>query len=102
MAAAGDLGVDVVAIGPWWTEGRDPVQIDAVVLNGRAREATLAGEAKWSMSEDGARIVRGLERKAYQPPQRREWLRYAVLARDNVTHVPPDALVLTARDIFGD
>ena len=100
LAAAGVLGEDTVAVGPWWTEGRDPAQIDAVVLAGHAREAVLVGEAKWARSEDGARVVRGLERKAEQLPRRREPLTYAVCARTEVTNTPPGTLVLTASDIF--
>ena len=102
MASAGSLGVDAVAVGPWWTEGRDAAEIDAVVLSGRAREATLAGEAKWARSVDAARIVRALERKAEQLPRRRQPLTYAVCARGEVTDAPAGTLVVTARDIFGD
>jgi AAA+ ATPase superfamily predicted ATPase len=101
MAAAGRLGPDVVAVGPWWTEGSDAAQIDAVVLSGRAEEAVLAGEAKWARSENGARIVRGLERKVERLPRRRDPLTYAVCARSEVVGAPPGTLVVTARDIFG-
>ena len=45
LAAAGDLGGDVVAVGPWWREG-EVGELDAVVLAGRDRAATLVGEAK--------------------------------------------------------
>lgn len=100
LAASGRLGPDVVAVGPWWTEGRDAAEIDAVVLAGRTREATLAGEAKWAWCEDGARIVRALERKAALVPGRREPFTYAVCARHEVTAAPLGTLTLTARDIF--
>lgn len=100
LAASGRLGPDVVAVGPWWTEGRDAAEIDAVVLAGRAREVTVVGEAKWAWCEDGARIVRALERKASLVPGRRESLTYAICARHEVTAAPPGTLTLTARDIF--
>ena len=100
LAALGRLGADVVAVGPWWTEGRDAAEIDAVMLAGRAREAVLVGEAKWAWSEDGARIVRALERKAASLPGRREPLTYAICARHEVTNTPPGTLSLSARDIF--
>ncbi len=45
LAAAGNLGGDVVAVGPWWREG-EAGELDAVVLAGRDRAATLVGEAK--------------------------------------------------------
>ncbi len=35
LALAGALGPDVVAVGPFWREGADPCEIDAVVLAGR-------------------------------------------------------------------
>ncbi|MBN1631008.1 MAG: ATP-binding protein, partial [Thermoleophilia bacterium] len=101
MATAGLLGPEVVAVGPWWTEGSDPAQIDAVVLSGRGREAVLAGEARWARSASGTRIVRGLEAKAQRLPQRRDPFAYAVGARTRVVDAPPGTLVVTARDIFG-
>jgi len=100
LAGLGRLGPDVVAVGPWWTEGRDASEIDAVVLAGRSREATLVGEAKWAWREDGTRIVRVLERKAASLPRRREPLTYAVCARHEITSVQPGTLTLTAFDIF--
>jgi uncharacterized protein len=102
LAAEGALGAETVAVGPWWTEGRDAAEIDAVVLSGRPKEAILAGEAKWARSVDGARIVRALERKAERLPLSREPLTYAVCARSEVTAAPPGTLAVTARDIFGD
>ncbi|MHB8869653.1 MAG: ATP-binding protein [Thermoleophilia bacterium] len=101
LATAGELGPGVVAIGPWWTDGRDPAQIDAVVLAGRTREAVLAGEAKWTRAEDGSRIVHALERKADRLPRRSERLTYAVCAREAVTKAPRGTRVVTAADIFG-
>ena len=111
MAADGTLGPDIVAVGPWWTEGRDPAQMDAVVLAGRSREAVLVGEAKWARSEDGAGMLDTLRRKAERLPRRREPLTYALCARTEVTGVAvsgaearrglPRVLVTTARDVFG-
>ncbi len=102
LAAAGELGDDVVAVGRWWTEGREAAEIDAVVLTGRAREATLVGEAKWARSVEGPRIVYELERKARLMPRAREPLVYAVCARAEVLNAPTGTRVVTARDIFGD
>jgi AAA+ ATPase superfamily predicted ATPase len=42
LAVAGELGEDIVDIGRWWRES-PPVEIDAVALAGRRREAVLAG-----------------------------------------------------------
>ncbi|MBN1461511.1 MAG: ATP-binding protein [Armatimonadetes bacterium] len=101
MASAGSLGSDVVAVGPWWTEGSDSAQIDAVVLGGRREEALLAGEAKWARSENGPRILQTLEGKAQRLPRRRDPFCYAVCARTEVVDAPPGTLVVTAADIFG-
>lgn len=99
MAERGDLGDGVVAVGPFWTAAADPAEIDAVVLAGRERAAILAGEAKWSRRADGARIRRELERKATALPRRRDDLRFAVCAREEVTG-HPDLIRVTADDIF--
>jgi uncharacterized protein len=46
-AAAGRLGPEIVALGPWWrADGQD--EIDALALAGRSRTPVLAGEAKWA------------------------------------------------------
>lgn len=100
LAAGGLLGRGVVAVGPYWREGADPSEIDAVVLAGRSRTAILAGEAKWAQRVDGRRIRRALERKALSLPDRDEELRYAVAARDRVEHAE-DVLAVTAADVFG-
>ncbi len=98
MADRGDLGDEVVAIGPFWTAAGDPVEIDAVVLAGRAREAVLVGEAKWSRAADGPALRRVLERKVQALPAVRADLRYAVAARESV--IPDGVIALTAADIF--
>lgn len=100
LAAAGDLGDDVVAIGPFWTAGADPAEIDAVALAGRRREAVLLGEAKWARRADATRLRADLERKAASLPNLSATPRYAVCARERVDR-PGDALAITAADIFG-
>jgi AAA+ ATPase superfamily predicted ATPase len=99
LAAEGALGDDVVAIGRWWREtGED--EIDAVVLAGRSREATLVGEAKWAKVVDARPVLRALERKAEELPQARDPIRLAVCARERFRNAPDDAFRVTAADIF--
>ncbi|MHB8296619.1 MAG: ATP-binding protein [Acidimicrobiales bacterium] len=102
MAATGtlDLGAPVVAIGPWW-DASGHNEIDALVLTGRSRVPTLAGEAKWARREDGGRLVERLRDKV------RSGLRldpaglsYAVCAREVLTNVPPGVMAVTASEIF--
>jgi hypothetical protein len=109
-ALAGDERVQpIVALGRFWKQrvakGEDPCEIDAVVLSGRERRLTLAGEAKWARTEDGPRMLRTLQRKvlasgliAHDDPDPR----FALCARERVTgDVPADALIVTAADVFG-
>jgi len=98
LAATGELGENVVDIGRWWRDS-PPVEIDAVALAGRRREAVLVGEARWARRVRGDRVLRELEGKAASLPVRREPLRYAVCGRDEVEG-GEGALVLTARDLF--
>lgn len=99
LAAEGGLGDDVVAIGRWWKEtGED--EIDAVVLAGRSREATLVGEAKWAKVVDARPVLRALERRAEGLPQIRDPIRLAVCARERFRNAPNDSLRVTAADIF--
>lgn len=100
LAAQGELGPDVVAVGPFWTAASDPSEIDAVVLAGRSRTATLVGEARWARRVDGARLRRELERKAEALPRVDERVRYAVCARERVDNAS-DVLALTAQELFG-
>lgn len=100
LAAGGQLGRAIVAVGPWWRhDGQD--ELDAVVLakQGKARRPVLAGEAKWSRQADAARIRRGMERKAagFADPGT---LRYAVCARQTLVNLDDDVLGITAADIF--
>jgi hypothetical protein len=99
LAAAGDLGDDVVAIGPFWTSADDPTEIDAVALAGRGREAALLGEAKWAKRVKAPALRAELERKAAALPGLAADPRYAICARERVDDAG-DALVLTANEIF--
>jgi AAA+ ATPase superfamily predicted ATPase len=98
LAAAGELGEEIVAIGPFWTAGADPAEIDAVALAGRRREAVLAGEAKWTRRADARAIGRDLARKTALLPRARQDLRFAVCAREQVSGGAD--LVLTSADLF--
>jgi uncharacterized protein len=98
-AASGDLGPDVVAVGPFWTAASDPGEIDAVALAGRGRGAVLIGEAKWKKRVDATRLRAELERKALGLPRLAPQPRYAICAREIVDRAG-DALSITAADIF--
>jgi AAA+ ATPase superfamily predicted ATPase len=100
LAERGELGEGIVAIGPFWAEQPEQVEIDAVALAGRGREAVLVGEAKWAKREDAKRLVRALEQKAQALPRRTDSLRYAVCAREDLRNVPAGTITLTAADIF--
>jgi uncharacterized protein len=99
LAASGELGPEIVAIGPYWTAAADPAEIDAVALAGRAREAVLIGEAKWAKQVDGARLRAGLERKSESLPRLSTDARYAICARQRIDNAE-DVLAITAGDIF--
>jgi AAA+ ATPase superfamily predicted ATPase len=99
LAAAGDLGADIVALGPFWTAAADPGEIDAVALAGRGRAAVLLGEAKWTRHVDGSRLRATLERKAASLPRLSDSPRYAVCARERVDNAD-GVLAITAADIF--
>jgi uncharacterized protein len=99
----------VAGIGEFWKQaprdGEDPCEIDAVILTGREKIATLVGEAKWAATANGAHLLSGLTRKAIESrlPIADE-LVYALCAREAVTHVPEgrdDIITVTAADIFG-
>jgi uncharacterized protein len=99
LAVSGELGEDVVAIGPFWTAGMDPGEIDAVALAGRSRQAVLLGEAKWSKRVDGSRIRAELERKAASLPSLVSRPRFAICARETVDG-GEELLRITAEDMF--
>lgn len=75
------------------------------MLTGPSGRLTLAGEVKWSRSEDGGRLVRALRRKVAasdllgrDDPDPV----LAVCAREAVTgELPPGTMVVTAQEIFG-
>lgn len=99
----------VAGIGEYWKHStradEDPCEMDAVLLTGRAKTVTLVGEAKWSKSASGGRLLAGLRRKAIESglPLADE-LVYALCAREEVTHLPKDrsdVIVVTAEEIFG-
>jgi hypothetical protein len=96
---AATIHPETVAIGPWWRAGGQD-QIDAVVLATRAREPVLVGEAKWSRSVNGGRIAAQLAAKAGGLTDHVDDVRFAICARSEVTSASPDALVVTASDIF--
>lgn len=101
LAARGELGDDIVAVGPWWkTDGQD--QIDAVVLAepDRTRIPVLAGEAKWGLRIDARRIAARLRAKAVALTGTADDLRYAVCGREEIVNADPDLLTITAADIF--
>ena len=90
----------MVAIGPWWNLTAEPVEIDAVALSGRSREATFVAEAKWARTVDAGAVRRTLERKAASLPRLGPNTRYGVAAREQVVG-DADVLRITAADIFG-
>ena len=100
LADAGQLGEGIVAIGPFWADQPQQVEIDAVALAGRGREAVLVGESKWARTEDAGSLCRVLAAKAQALPNRAASLRYAVCARERLTNVPGDAIAVIAADIF--
>jgi AAA+ ATPase superfamily predicted ATPase len=99
LASEGELGPDIVAIGPWWSTDSS-VEIDAVVLRGRDRVASIVGEAKWARSIHASRLEAELRRKAEALPRPGDPPGLAIAARDHVREPAPGTLVLTAEDIF--
>lgn len=99
LAAAGELGPQVVDVGRWWQDS-PPVEIDAVALAGRSREAVLLGEAKWSRRADGAALRAGLEQKGGALPRLAPDPAYAIAARDEVRNAD-GVIAVTAADVFG-
>ncbi len=99
LANRGELGPDIVAIGPYWTDGANAVEIDALALAGRSRRPVLVGEAKWAKSVKGEVVRRSLERKAMQVPGISDEVRFVVCAREKVSSAR-GIEVITARDIF--
>lgn len=98
LAAAGQLGEEIVDIGRWWQDS-PAVEIDAVALAGRSRKAVLLGEAKWSRQASGAALRAELEEKAKAVPRLAAEPVYAVAAREAV-HEADGVLAITAEDVF--
>ena len=98
MAAAGDLGPEIVDVGRWWQDS-PPIEIDAVALAGRSREAVLIGESKWSRRADGPSLRAELERRVAALPKLSPDPTYAVCARERVED-PDNVLAITAAEIF--
>lgn len=98
LAAAGEFGEGVTAVGRYWNATQPPVEIDGVVLAGRSQTAIAVAEAKWARQADGAAIRRALARKAQSLPSVSEDLRLIVAARKSVTG--DGVLAVTAEDIF--
>jgi hypothetical protein len=77
---------------------------DRRMLSGQARVVSLVGEARWAVSANGARLLRGLERTAIESGlPLADDLVYALCSREEVTHLPDgrdDIIVVTAADIF--
>jgi AAA+ ATPase superfamily predicted ATPase len=99
LAVAGDLGPEIVAIGPYWTDDGQ-TEIDAVALAGRSRRPVVVGEAKWAKSIDGPRTLAELTPKASRLPGAAPDLRYILCARQSVRQPPQGVLVCTAAEIF--
>lgn len=101
MAAAGELGPEIVAVGPWWDAAKEPVEIDAVALSGRSRRPVLVGECKWARSVDALRLAPRLAAKAESVPDLSPDRRIVICARDAVTNAKQAGVMpLTAADIF--
>ena len=99
LAASGEFGDRVVAVGPFWTaDGHN--EIDVVALAGRARTPILVGEAKWAREVSAPRVVADLHRKAAALPGAPQDLQIAICARERVTHRPDGVITITADDIY--
>jgi AAA+ ATPase superfamily predicted ATPase len=99
LAAAGELGERIVAVGPFWTtDGQH--EIDVVVLAGRSRTPVLVGEAEWARQVSAPRLVTNLLRKAAALPDPADDLRVLLCARESVVGATEDVLVVTSHDIF--
>ncbi len=99
LAAAGEFGDEVVAVGPWWRgDGID--EIDVVALAGRQRRPVLVGEVTWRREVDGDRLVRTLRAKAAGLDVDVEELRFLIAARGSVRVRTEEPAVVTAADVF--
>ncbi|MPY90049.1 MAG: ATP-binding protein [Luteitalea sp.] len=100
LAATAEIGDQVVAVGPFWTNSGEN-EIDAVALAGRRRRPIFAGEAKWAKVVSGPRIVADLHRKITVLPGAADDIALGVCAREQVRDIPDGVRAITAADIFG-
>lgn len=102
LAGRGELGENVVAIGPWWrTGGQDQIDALALAEPDRTRIPVLAGEAKWGRRIDAGHITAKLRVKAAALTDAVvDDLRYAVCGREEIVNADPGTLTITATDIF--
>lgn len=100
LAGRGELGAGVVAVGPWWNDAAD-VEIDAVVLAGRARTPVLVAEAKWAREADARRLSEQLRRRAGAVPGAdADAIGLVVAAREGLRHLPAGVRGVTAADVY--
>ncbi len=99
LAGVGEIGPDVVAVGPFWTDDGQ-TEIDSVALVGRGRRPMLVGEAKWTKAISGPRVYGDLHAKALRLPGFHDELRYLLCARDTIRDLPEGVLGCTAADMF--
>ncbi len=99
MAGDGAFGDEVTAVGPFWTRGRDQIEIDAVVLAGAPESAVVVGECTWSARVSGTALRAQLAERSRALPRLSPELRYAVCARDRVDDAT-GCVPITAADIF--
>ncbi len=101
MARAGELGPNVVAVGPWWTsDGQNEIDAVALAEPERTRVPVLVGEAKWARSVHTARLRAELREKAAKLTDDPDRLIYAICARESVIQSEMGVLPITAADIF--
>lgn len=115
LAVRGDLGDNVVAIGPWWRgDGGDEIDAVVVAQPDHTRVPVAVGEAKWTKRVDARRIRSRLAAKAAAITDDPELLRYLVCAREHVDNAGrpgrgsggdpavhnPAVHAITAADIF--
>ncbi len=96
-AATGEFG-DLVAVGRWWRDAPQPVEIDAVALAGPARSPVVVAEVKWTRTVDARRIRRDLDHAVALLPGGAS-AKVAIAAREQVRDAD-DELVITAADVF--
>ncbi|HCT78473.1 MAG TPA: ATPase [Micromonosporaceae bacterium] len=100
LAAAGEFGDEVAAVGPFWTRGGSQVEIDAVVLSGIPEMAVAVGECKWQQRVNAASLRTKLVENARALPRVVTEPILIIGAREAV--VDSDGVrSVTAGDIFG-